>query len=107
MLPYIYDRLGLPARLYKSVLECLVNHDVKSKYKFCIGKKFVTLFEADIHGTVKSGHPTETTLFNTTRNDETYTYISDKAGIPRWRYSKFTGGDDFYGLYLKRDLPAL
>ena len=50
--------------------------------------------KGSLKGTVTSGHPTKTTLFNSMRMDLMARYICWKAGIPECSYVFFVQCDD-------------
>jgi len=91
--------------MYKQTLDLVTNLKSKLVYKTKVGKKFNTIFSANINGTVTSGHPTRTTFGNTLRVILYYEFIFSELNITH--YSMFVGGDDWFCIMTEKDEALL
>lgn len=93
--------------LKKNLKEALTRTDLPAHMwaKDKQGKRF-KLLSVIMKGTVFSGHPTRTTLFNTLRVLSYAHFVAYVAGIPRNEYLPHAAGDDLCVVinkkYLKR-----
>ncbi len=93
-LPYIYELIQMPPDMYRQVYHSLTNLHLKLTNHITINKRRRRLLQAQIYGTVSSGHPTRTTFGNTLRVIHYYKFILHEANIDK--YHMYVGGDDFF-----------